>query len=844
MNFFIIFLSAFILSLVAVYAIKRIALRLKIGSLPSPRKLHRGFKPLLGGVGFAIAILLSILIGQLIGLLPREVWIQYKYFWTGFFIVLLTGIVDDVGGISSRIKFLGEATGAILLILGGCKIQSFSGSIGEVLNLGIFSIPFTFLWIIFIINAINLLDGLDGLAAGVGFLITTGMIIIGIMINGIFLVVLGLGLAGALLGFLKYNYHPASIFMGEAGSLQLGYLLAFFSIENLKVAGSHQIYFMVALVLFCVPMTDTLVSFLRRLGQGHSPFLADKEHIHHRLLKLGLSHLQTVWLMYFLTFFYVTAGVLIFYFKGFLGLILFGIAFFLAVFWIYRLGYVETRFSWQKFAHQFQQMVIVKARAPLHFNRIWHRLILIISDVLTVNFALYSMHWFKFESGVFAQSTYRPISDYFFSPVFLFLLLAWIFLFFVNNLYQLDWDISRFEKTWRVSKVITFGIILLGLLTIDFRRLISESQLISLLGYWIMMIIFVNTGRLIIIGIEKRLRIFEYSPRKTLIIGLTDLAKKVYRDIQYNPHLIFDVIGFVAKKSKENTYLGLPVLGSYRDLPEIIHRYKIQEVIIALPESSSQDFINILGLCEPQGVKIKTLPGRQEFLSSQRLNLVSHSFIQLFTESMVLWQWVIKRLVDLLLSLIFVILLSPFLLAVSIILVYYFRKSVLVKVPVMGENGIPFNMYVFRLTGKNYDYQDNAIYLGTDPPAADAAGFILFLFRYRFYKLPQLLNVFLGDMSIVGPRPEPIEWYQEFSPLVKFLHRRIMVRPGLTGLAQVKYHYELSQKKLQEWARFDMYYTENLSLRMDMGILIRTILMIFVKPYQNSKKEKVRIPGL
>jgi lipopolysaccharide/colanic/teichoic acid biosynthesis glycosyltransferase len=89
-------------------------------------------------------------------------------------------------------------------------------------------------------------------------------------------------------------------------------------------------------------------------------------------------------------------------------------------------------------------------------------------------------------------------------------------------------------------------------------------------------------------------------------------------------------------------------------------------------------------------------------------------------------------------------------------------------------------------------------------------------------------------MSIVGPKPEPLEWFHEFGESIKFLHRRIIVRPGLTGLAQIKYHYELSQKVLEEWVKYDIYYTENMSLRMDLGLLLRTILLVFRG--QNGKK--------
>jgi UDP-GlcNAc:undecaprenyl-phosphate GlcNAc-1-phosphate transferase len=836
MNYFLILISSAVVSLLSVILVRKFAIHFKIGSLPSPRKLHKGFVPLLGGLGFLSGIISAIIIAQNLEILPLESITKYKYFWIGLVFILLTGMFDDIKGISSRIKFLGQAAAAILLIIGGCKIQTLSGPMGEVLDLGIFAIPFTFLWIILIINAINLLDGLDGLASGVTFIIMAGLMIISFKINNLFLIILGLGLTGSILGFLKFNYHPASIFMGEVGSLQLGYILAFFSIETMKVAASHHVYFLASLIIFGVPLSDTLVSFLRRLGQGKVPFLADAEHIHHRLLNLGLTHLQTVWLLYIFTAFYAGLGLLMVFHQGIIGLLLFIIGFIYALFWIYRLGYVETRLSWQNLSNQFQRTGVVKSRAPLHFHRIWHILILLISDIFAINIALYLTYWVKFQSGLFAEAYYRPVSEYFSSPVFILLLLGWIFLFYLNNLYRMDWDISRFEKTLRISKVITFGVLFIGLMTLDYQQLVNRSQLLSILSYWIIMLLCVNGGRLLIIIMEKKYKLFEYSPRNALIIGCNEIGRKVLEDIQYNPHLIFNIVGFVSRKAQRTRFRGLPVLGNFTALPKLIHKHKIEEIIIALPEKNSSDFIQILSLCEPQEVKIKIPPGMVEILSGKRPNLVSHGYMQVFAENMVLWQWLIKRLIDITISTLALILISPFLVLSSIILYFLLRKPVLVKIPILGKYGIPFSMYVFRLSPEEYHYEDNPLYLGTADTVNQLKPFMLFLYRYRLYKLPQLFNVILGDMSIVGPRPEPVEWYREFSATPRFLHRRVSIRPGLTGLAQVKYHFELSHKLLQEWIKYDIYYIENMSLRMDLGISIRTMILLILKPYNGVNK--------
>src|SRR4030042_3886687 len=194
-----------LLALAVVFGIKKFAIHYRIGSLPSPRKLHTEFKPLLGGISFFLTIICAVILAQLFNQLPSNIWSDYQFFWLGLVIILLTGIFDDIKGLSSWTKFLGQGIAAGLLILGGCRIQSFGGPLNEVLNLGMFSIPFSFMWIIFIINSINLLDGLDGLAGGVCLIITLGILFISNQLNQYFLLFIGIGLAGGIIGFLKYN---------------------------------------------------------------------------------------------------------------------------------------------------------------------------------------------------------------------------------------------------------------------------------------------------------------------------------------------------------------------------------------------------------------------------------------------------------------------------------------------------------------------------------------------------------------------------------------------------------------------------------------------------------------
>ncbi|OPX35248.1 hypothetical protein B1H10_01685 [candidate division KSB1 bacterium 4484_188] len=792
----------------------------------------------MGGLSFFFSVLFAAGLSIWMGILPVSIFSRHIYFFAGLLLIVVAGLADDIYRLNTLLKILTQSLAAVLLIIDGCLIQSLTGPFTGVFPLGNFAVPFTFFWILVIINAINLMDGLDGLAGGVGAIITVGFLATGLETGDALIIVLCIGLLAGLLGFLRYNYHPASIFMGDVGSLQIGYLLAFFSIESLKVASSHQVYFLTSLVFLGVPLSDTLISFLRRLGQGKSPFGADKQHVHHRLLNLGLGQLETVWLLYIFTAIFVVIGLLMVYFQGISGLILFIIALLLSVYWAWRLGYVETRFSHQNLIYQVEKAGKIHRRAPLHVNRIWHILLLLLSDVVTINMGLYFTYWLKFKSGLITPSAYRLASDYFSTPVFLLLLIGWLFLFFVNNLYQMSWDISRFDKVWRVSKVITFGSLFLGLLTIDFKQIMNPAQLYSLLFYWVSLIFFVNLGRLLIIDFEKRFHLFEYSPKKTLIIGCNDLAKKILDDIRSNPHLIFEVIGFISKSKKQKTFAGLPVLGEYADLPALIHQHKIEEIIIALGENATEDFLQILSLTELQQVKIKISPGTHEMFVGRQEGLMSHAYLEIFPQNMVMWQWMIKRLFDVILSLIALVLLSPVFIISALLLWGRFRKSVLLRIPVLGKFGIPFNMYVFRITDEDYDYSSNPIYLGVGPEPKNLTGFPNLFFKSRLYKLPQLVNVFLGDMSFVGPRPESAEWYREYQNSLRFIYSRVMVRPGLTGLAQVKYRYELLLKILQERIKYDIFYIENMTLRLDFRILLRTLLLVFRRPVPVAENEK------
>jgi len=830
MKLFLIFFLALLISVLVTFPVKKIALHFKIGSHPSGRKIHQGFIPVLGGVGIFAGLAAGIATALLFDLLSINDLINAKYFIIGLLIVILTGFVDDIKGLSSTQKFLGQFLAAISLVAGGCVIGAFRSPDGTILNLGWFAYPFSVMWIVLVINAVNLMDGLDGLAGGISLLSLMGFLIIASITGKIFLIILALAAMGGILGFLKYNRHPASIFMGDIGSLQLGFLLAFFSIEALKVAGSNQIYFLTSLVLLGIPVTDTLISFFRRLGGGEHPFKADQEHVHHRVLNLGLSHSQTVDLLYLLAFVYSVIGILMVLYDEVVGLPLFIIALIFSIYWAWRLGYLETR-SRLIFGLE-EREASTAIRPQFHWNRIWHQTTVFITDILSVNIVLYLTYWFKFQSGILQVLTFRSLQDYFMTPVFLTFTIGWIGLFWLNGLYSMQWDISRFDKTFRVSKVITFGIVLIGLITADLDQPLTRSQISSLIFYWVTMIVFVNGFRLLVIHFEKRLHWFEYSFKNTLIVGTTRKATNLIQDIRINPHMLYKIVGVVDRKAgKNDRFAGYPILGNYDDLTELIHQYKIEEILVTLGKPSREDLMNIIGICDRLQVVVKTLPELSEIVSGKNPGLAGHPLVRMFPERMVIWQWLVKRTLDLLFSIILLVGLSPLLLGLTFLIKLKFKSGILVKQPILGRNGEVFRMNLFRITysvpAEKGDYRN-----GIDVNNLTNVG--RFVYEKNLYKLPQLFNIIKGEMSVVGPRPESIEWYRENRNKFQFLHRRILVRPGITGLAQVKYRYESSQKFLIERMKYDIFYTENISINLDLRIILRSILLFFSRPKKQS----------
>ncbi len=299
-----IFLAALVLALLITPAVARLGVRLGIVDRPDARKVHRRPIPRIGGVAIFLAFwgaLLPLLVPWVhdCSSILHEVVHNPRLIplALGAVVVFLLGLYDDKRGLNAWLKFGVQAVAAAIAYAGGIQIQSLTlPGIGS-FHLGYLALPVTVFWILLVINAINLIDGLDGLAAGVSFFACMVLVVLGVISGNHPVAFLMAGLAGAILGFLRYNFNPAIVFMGDSGSYFLGYMLATVGIFG-AVKSQTATALLIPVIALGVPLLDTVWATVRRFILGRRIFQPDREHFHHRLLKLGYSHRKAVLVLY------------------------------------------------------------------------------------------------------------------------------------------------------------------------------------------------------------------------------------------------------------------------------------------------------------------------------------------------------------------------------------------------------------------------------------------------------------------------------------------------------------------------------------------------------------------
>ncbi|MED1602996.1 MraY family glycosyltransferase [Alkalihalophilus marmarensis] len=284
------FILSFVVAVVSTPLVKKLAIKIGAIDKPNQRKVHKDIMPRLGG--------LAIVFGFFAGLLLiNPNYSTIMPFLIGAFIIVVLGILDDKYTVSPKVKLFGQIIAACVVVFSGLKIEMINLPFYGEVHFGIWSYAFTILWIVGITNAINLIDGLDGLAAGTSSIALISILIMAILDGQILVIGLSVILIGSSLGFLIFNFYPAKIFMGDTGSLFLGYSISVISIMGL-FKNLTLFSFVIPIIILAIPIFDTVFAIVRRILKKQKISAPDKSHLHYCLLAMGFSHKTTVLIIY------------------------------------------------------------------------------------------------------------------------------------------------------------------------------------------------------------------------------------------------------------------------------------------------------------------------------------------------------------------------------------------------------------------------------------------------------------------------------------------------------------------------------------------------------------------
>lgn len=575
-----------ILSLVITPKVIQLALKWGIVDTPDARKVHAEPMPRMGGVAIFISFLIAFLLAS-----P---WFDYANAYklgvilTGGAFIFGIGLLDDIKDLSAKFKFLAQILVALFVASQGIII-------GEV-NFPFLDAPFviptglawvvTVFWIVGVCNAINLMDGLDGLAAGISLIVLVTISGVAIMNKNHLVVWASIPLIGVLLGFLRFNFHPAKTFMGDCGSLYLGYMLATLSLLNSSLETST-VSLIMPVVALGLPIFDTVFSMIRRVLIGRKMFTPDKEHVHHQILKKGFTHKQTVLILYLIAsaFCILSFAMIALQNKGLAALIL---LYPIMFYWLVRkLGYLgkiaNFRIRWVRHLtrsiyskeYRHNSMISQVFRYITH-NNVFLRGMDLLGWSFSWCFALLFVHQEIQQDPAILLSLWQAHSIY-----LVFLVIAFqLWLCYIDIWRFLEFNgIGRFYKASSIA-MISFYLLAPFLASSPY----FTSRFFVLL--WIMNIVWVTFFRMIhnyYFNFMKREASYLKNGANVLIYGAGDNAKLMQTLFTRMDNLQYNLIGFIdddpLKQGK--CIYRYPVLGNTAELSQVIKEHQVTELVFS-----------------------------------------------------------------------------------------------------------------------------------------------------------------------------------------------------------------------------------------------------------------------
>ncbi len=545
------FLEATILSFLLTWAIIGFSRKRELLDVPNDRSSHRIPKPRLGGVAIVTAFYVTVGTVYALGRDPFPGSRLAAGFLAGGGLLAVMGILDDLRHLDARLKLAVQAAAAVLVIVSGGVLTELRLPLVGLLELGWIAVPFTLLWIVALINFYNFIDGLDGLAAGVGMIAALFLVLMTSFSASPSLAVIYLALAGSSFGFLRFNFPPARIFMGDTGSTFIGYSFAVLAIMG--SGGGVPVF--VTLLLLAGVVGDAALTLVKRIIARKRIFIPHRTHYYQRLTSVGFSHKQITLLEYLVT---VLLGVsALFVFRG--------EAIFVAVF----SGLCIVFLLWALLKIR----SLERGGAP--FPR-WRTIAIALSDLIFIAASYLLSYYLRLnfqprEAEVSAMLMSLPI-----------VLLIRTALFYHYGLYRGIWRYTTFDDVIRIVKAVSIGsLIMIVSFTLLFRFAAFPRSVFVI--DWFILTVFIGGSRIATRWFHELPAHEELSGKRVAIGGAGHAAEVMLHTIKRAGGLI--PVGYLDDRAGMTGKMihGLEVLGSYGDIESLADRHGIDEIYMASP---------------------------------------------------------------------------------------------------------------------------------------------------------------------------------------------------------------------------------------------------------------------
>jgi UDP-N-acetylmuramyl pentapeptide phosphotransferase/UDP-N-acetylglucosamine-1-phosphate transferase len=623
LKYLILFLFAAGFSLLLTPLVRSFAIRIKVLDLPGGRKIHTRPIPRLGGFSVFITFNLVLLASSQFAIFHFSPGflkgIHFGWIFLASAIVLGLGAIDDFRRMPPAVKFLFQIMAGLIVAQMCSKIEVISLPFGT-FRLGAFAVPATVFWVVAITNAVNLLDGLDGLAAGTCFIVCIAIFGISLLGQNIGIALVSAILAGSILGFLRYNFHPASIFLGDSGAYFLGFILSVLSLQG-GLKGTASIAILIPIIALGLPIMDTALSMFRRLLKslhimevdqeknvvrffyldGWSMFKADRGHIHHRLMRIGFTQKKAVLFLYGVSIILGGLALSSVYFKNInYALLLTGIAF-ASYIGIRKLGYSEVQLLRNGLLLPLFDTPVVNRRIPWAFL-----------DMGIISLSYYLAFLLRFEGD------FSPVKNYYLSTLPL-MLAAKIIIFHLAGLYLGEWRYTSVDDLVKVLKAVVLGCIASALLLwmIPGLGIVSHAALI----------IDFNLLLFFVVGARSSFRILEHlhisknqKGTKVLIYGAGKRGVYALKEFINNPRSGLSPVGFIddSPRYQGKQINSFPVLGTLDSLDSILANNSISEVILCREDLPKEKLNRLTEICSSHRISVRRFQTGFEDITSER----------------------------------------------------------------------------------------------------------------------------------------------------------------------------------------------------------------------------------